>query len=136
MPLRGEQQVAPPMSFDASRNVAGRPLPRPLTKDRAKETAAMTAGDVADKRLQFGRHVLDLERGVLLADGAEVTLRPKTFAVLRHLAEHPGRLISKDEFFAAVWQGLAVTDDTLVQSIGELRRALGDDGASLIRTVP
>ena len=29
-----------------------------------------------------------------------------------------------------------VTDDTLVQSIGELRRALGETGARLITTVP
>ena len=31
---------------------------------------------------------------------------------------------------------MAVTDDTLVQSIGELRRALGDDGPRLIKTIP
>jgi TolB-like protein len=38
--------------------------------------------------------------------------------------------------FAAVWPNLAITDDALVQSIGELRRALGEDGPRLIRTVP
>ena len=37
---------------------------------------------------------------------------------------------------AAVWPNLVVTDDTLVQSIGELRRALGESGARLITTVP
>ena len=88
------------------------------------------------KRLQFGRYVLDLRRGCLLLDGAEIALRPKTFAVLSYLAENPGRLISKDELFAAVWPNLAITDDALVQSIGELRRALGDDGPRLIKTVP
>ncbi len=31
---------------------------------------------------------------------------------------------------------MAVTDDTLVQSVGELRRALGEDGPRLVRTVP
>ena len=69
-------------------------------------------------------------------DGSEITLRPKTFAVLRHLVESSGRLVSKDELFAAVWPNLAVTDDALVQSIGELRRGLGDDGARLIKTIP
>ncbi len=63
-------------------------------------------------------------------------LRPKTFAVLRYFTENSGRLVSKDEFFAAVWPNLAVTDDVLVQSIGELRRALGDDGPQLIKTIP
>jgi adenylate cyclase len=87
-------------------------------------------------RLRFDRFVLDLERGCLLSDGAEVALRPKTFGVLRYLAENPGRLVSKEDLFAAVWPQLVVTDDTLVQSIGELRRALGDDGARLIKTLP
>src|SRR5438477_3754765 len=88
------------------------------------------------KRLQFGHYVLDLRRGCLLLDGAELALRPKTFAVLCYLAGNSGRLISKDELFAAVWPNLAITDDALVQSIGELRRALKDDGPRLIKTVP
>jgi TolB-like protein/Tfp pilus assembly protein PilF len=56
--------------------------------------------------------------------------------VLAYLAEHAGRLVSKDELLGSVWSGLVVTDDTLVQSIGELRRALSDADAKLITTVP
>ena len=88
------------------------------------------------KLLRFDRYVLDLHRGCLLRDGDEIALRPKTFAVLHHLTENSGRLVSKDELFVAVWPNLAITDDALVQSIGELRRALGEDGPRLIRTVP
>lgn len=85
---------------------------------------------------QFGRFVLDVERGTLSADGVEVPLRPKTFAVLLHLVQNAGRLISKDKLLAAVWPNIIVTDDTLVQSIGELRRALSEEGAAMIVTVP
>ena len=92
--------------------------------------------NTAEQRLTFGRYVLDQRRGVLLLDGREVVLRPKTFAVLCFLVQHPDRLISKEELLAAVWPNLVVTDDTLVQSIGELRRALGDTGTRLIVTVP
>jgi DNA-binding winged helix-turn-helix (wHTH) protein len=99
-------------------------------------TDADPLAHVRPKRLCFGRYVLDLARGCLFLDGNEVALRPKTFAVLQYLIENSGRLVSKDELFAAVWPNLAVTDDALVQSIGELRRALGDDGPRLIRTVP
>ena len=88
------------------------------------------------KRLRFDRYVLDLDRGCLILDGKEIALRPKTFAVLHYLIENAGRLVSKDELFAAVWPNLVITDDALVQSIGELRRALGDDGSRLIRTIP
>jgi adenylate cyclase len=80
------------------------------------------------KRLRFDRYVLDLERGGLLLDDNEISLRPKTLAVLRFLLENPGRLVSKEELFAAVWPNIAVTDDVLVQSVGELRRAFADDG--------
>jgi adenylate cyclase len=86
-------------------------------------------------RVVLGDCILDLERGALLRGAQEVVLRPKTFAVLNHLAANRGRLVAKEELFAAVWPGLVVSDDTLVQSIGELRRALGED-AALLKTVP
>lgn len=88
------------------------------------------------KRLRFDRYVLDLDRGCLVLDGNDIVLRPKTFGVLHYLIENSGRLVSKDELFAAVWSNLAVTDDALVQSVGELRRAFGEDGPRLIRTIP
>ena len=103
---------------------------------------AMTAPDVGSSarmrsnQLQFDSYVLDLDRGCLLLDGNEVVLRPKTFAVLHYLIDNCGRLVSKDEVFAAVWPNITVTDDALVQSIGELRRAFGDSGSRLIKTIP
>lgn len=102
----------------------------------------MTTHDVDSSReerarlLRFDRYVLDLERGCLLLKGNEIALRPKTFGVLHHLVENCGRLVSKDELFGAVWPDVTVTDDALVQSVGELRRALGDDGQRLIKTIP
>jgi DNA-binding winged helix-turn-helix (wHTH) protein len=92
--------------------------------------------DNADQRLTFGRYALDLHRGTLLLDGREIALHPKTFAVLQYLVSHPGRLIGKEELLEAVWPNLVVTEDTLVQSIGELRSALGESGARLITIVP
>jgi TolB-like protein/DNA-binding winged helix-turn-helix (wHTH) protein/Tfp pilus assembly protein PilF len=97
---------------------------------------AGSATSTQPKRLRFDRYVLDRGRGCLLLDGSEIVLRPKTFAVLVHLVEHRRRLVSKDELFAAVWPDVTVTDDALVQSVGELRRALGEDGARLIKTIP
>lgn len=104
---------------------------RRFTKRCRSSDKAMTINDssspaqIAAKRLRFDRYVLDLDRGCLLLDGNEIALRPKTFAVLHYLVENFGRLVSKDELFAAVWPNLAVTDDALVQSVGELRRGLG-----------
>ena len=55
--------------------------------------------------------------------GVSVDLRPQAFAVLRHLAEHSDRLVTKEELIQSVWPGIAVTDDSLVQCVAEIRRA-------------
>src|SRR3954471_11143671 len=93
-------------------------------------------GDKAATAPQFGRFRLDLVRGSLFEGTREIPLRPKTYAVLRFLVEHPDQLILKEELLEAVWPNLIVTEDTLVQSISELRRALGHEGSKLIGTVP
>jgi DNA-binding winged helix-turn-helix (wHTH) protein len=105
-------------------------------QDGAAPGSSEDAASARITRLSFDRYVLDLSRGCLLLDNIEVPLRPKTFAVLEFLVENSDRLVSKDDIFAAVWPNLAVTDDTLVQSIGELRRELGADGPRLIKTIP
>src|SRR5580693_7759026 len=84
----------------------------------------------------FDRFVLHLGRGTLLADGAECALRPKSFALLRHFVENPGRLIDRDEIMETVWPGVFVTDDSIAQCISDIRRALGDSDQRLLRTLP
>ena len=66
----------------------------------------------------------------------EIELRPKAFDVLRHLVENSGRVITKDELIKAVWRGLAVTDDALVQCVSDVWHALCDEAQRLIKTVP
>jgi predicted ATPase/DNA-binding winged helix-turn-helix (wHTH) protein len=56
----------------------------------------------------------------------EIRLRAKTRAVLHYLAEHPGRIIARQEFEQQVWVGTHVTQSVLRVSIRELRQALGD----------
>jgi len=84
----------------------------------------------------FNEFTLDLTRGCLFRGDEAVKLRPKSFETLRHLVENNGRLISKSELMAAVWPDTAVTDDSLVQCLIDVRRALGKDGQQLVKTVP
>jgi len=100
-----------------------------------------TAGDVTGgfgplHRYRFGDFVLDVGRGALLKNGVDVPLRPKTFALLRHLVEHPGVLVTRQQLQDAAWPKMTVSDETITQSLAEVRKALEDGAHELIRTVP
>lgn len=92
-------------------------------------------GDRQRPRFTFGEFTLDMDAGLLRRGHQEIQLRPKAFAVLVYLVERPGRLVSKSELIESVWPDAAVTDNSLVQCIREIRRALDDDSEQLIRTV-
>jgi adenylate cyclase len=68
--------------------------------------------------------------------GHPIVLRPQCFAVLRHLVEHANCLVSKEELMQAIWPGIAVTDDSIVQCVHQIRCALGDEGHAFLKTVP
>ena len=86
---------------------------------------------------RFGGFTLDLTGGALTAaDGAEIALRPKSFTLLCHLVENAGRLLGREELTQVLWPGVFVTEDSLVQCVKEVRRALRDDERRLLRTLP
>jgi adenylate cyclase len=87
-------------------------------------------------RYRFEDCTLDLRRGCLHVADREVELRPKSFAMLRHLVENAGRLIAKDEIAAAVWPNAVVTDDSLARCMSDVRAAIADHHHRIIRTVP
>lgn len=90
-----------------------------------------------ENTIAVGEFVLDRRRLELRDAGGEcVVLRQRAFAVLEYLAQHSGRVVTKDELLGAVWSGVIVTEDSLVQCISELRQALGDVAHRLIRTEP
>ncbi|MBI3706538.1 MAG: winged helix-turn-helix domain-containing protein [Proteobacteria bacterium] len=85
---------------------------------------------------RFARFTLDLSRGCLRDGESELRLRRKSFELLCYFAANAGRLLSKDELMAAVWPGIFVSDDSLVQCVREIRRALADDNHEGLKTVP
>ena len=102
----------------------------------ALQTAGSGGLDTVD-HLDLAGLTLDLRREELRdAAGARIELRNRSFSVLRHLATNAGRVITKDELLNVNWPGVTVTEDSLTQCISEIRRALGDAGRDLIRTVP
>lgn len=74
-------------------------------------------------------HLQSIER-----DGQLTPVRPKTFALLLYLLEHPREVMSKQTLLDAVWDDVKVEEQVLVQSIRELRQLFGS--AEVIQTYP
>ena len=56
-----------------------------------------------------------------------LSVRPKPFAILRYLAVHPGRLVTKEELNKAIWPDTVVGETSLKGYIRDLREVLGDN---------
>ena len=78
----------------------------------------------------FGSFRLDLKNECLWQGARAIPLRPKAFAVLKVLLEHPGELVNKQQVLDAVWPGTFVGDAALKDIIRQLREAMNDDAGS------
>jgi TolB-like protein len=91
--------------------------------------------ETVDQIFNFGGFTLDLRKGLLHRDNTPAYLRPKAHTLLTHLAQNIGRVVPKSELMDVVWPGIYVTEDSLTQSIREIRKALGDEKQELIRSI-
>ena len=80
-----------------------------------------------EQGVRFGGYRFDIDTGRLWFGAGEIRLTPKAAAVLNVLVTHAGEPVSKERLFAAVWSGVAVSDDALTSCVQELRKALDDD---------
>jgi eukaryotic-like serine/threonine-protein kinase len=76
-------------------------------------------------RYRFGLFVLDSRRRLVTRNGQAIPLRPTLFDALLFLVENPGRVVTKDELFEAVWRGRIVGESNISQTMSALRKALG-----------
>jgi two-component system phosphate regulon response regulator PhoB len=98
-----------------------------------RAVAAAPAGPASTVRC--GDIELDVAAHVVRAGGREVQLRPLEFKLLALLAQHPGRVFSREELLAEVW-GLRgdLNTRTVDVHVRRLRMNLGD-AADAIETV-
>jgi DNA-binding winged helix-turn-helix (wHTH) protein/predicted ATPase len=82
------------------------------------------------KHVTFGDFRLDPTNECLWQGLRPITLRPKAYAVLRHLVDRPGQLVTKRQLLEAVWPGTFVGDAVLKVTIRQLRESLNDDADS------
>ena len=104
------------------------------TKAGRKDAEIPASPDRQGGDYRFLDFTLDQSRQLLIHGADEIRLRPRTYDVLVHLVTHAGRVVGKAELMEAVWKDVAVTDDSLVQSLMEIRRALGQ-AEGIVKTV-
>lgn len=80
---------------------------------------------------QFSDFELRVGARALLRNGIEVPLGSKAFDVLVCLVMHAEEVVTREEIFKAVWQDSYVEESALAQQISALRKALGDQAASI-----
>lgn len=76
----------------------------------------------------FDRFTFDASTGELRQAGADnISLRHKVSGLLEYLLRHRERLVTKNELLDNLWQHGDYRENSLTQSVRELRRALGDN---------
>ena len=92
---------------------------------------------LAGERLVCGILEMDVAAHKVHRQGVRIPLGPTEFRLLRHLMEHPGRVLSRDRLLAAVWNhDEDIEPRTVDAHIRRLRKALNPAGGpDLIRTV-
>jgi DNA-binding winged helix-turn-helix (wHTH) protein len=77
--------------------------------------------------VHFGPFRLDLADGLLSRGDDELRLPPRAIAILQHLVERAGRIVSKTALMDVAWKDANVSETSLIEAIGLIRHALGDD---------
>jgi TolB-like protein/tetratricopeptide (TPR) repeat protein len=87
---------------------------------------------------RFEAYALDADRYELRREADLVAVEPQVLGVLLHLVRNRGRLVSRDDLIAGVWDGRFISESTLSSRVSAVRRAIGDNGEQqrLIRTLP
>ena len=87
---------------------------------------------------KFGQFEVDPLARTVQRQDVTLALNRRAFDLLLYFVRNPGRLLSKDELLKNVWPDAAVDENSLMQSISVLRRALDEKPGEnrLIVTLP
>ena len=87
--------------------------------------------------LRCGDIILNTETGRVKRGEEEISLTKLEYKILSSMMSRPGRLFTRDEILADIWDmsGNFVNDNTLSVTMKRLREKLGDSEGRIIRTV-
>ena len=80
-----------------------------------------------DSVYRIGDALVHIAARSVRRNGEACRLRPKNFDLLVFLIQRRGRIVTKGDLLREVWPDVAVTENSLVKCVSELRKALGDD---------
>jgi len=88
--------------------------------------------------LRVGTWLVQPGLNTISQNGTVRQLEPKVMEVLVCLAHHPGETLPKEQLLKTVWPDTFVSDDVLVRSVSEIRRAFEDDAreSKFVQTIP
>lgn len=80
---------------------------------------------------------IDTETGKVSVGGSEVALTKLEYRILSSLMAYPGKLFSREEILAEIWDvsGNFVNDNTLSVTVKRIREKLGDTDGHFIKTI-
>lgn len=91
--------------------------------------------DSSPTRLRFGAFVFDREARQLRKGNSPQRLKPQAFELLDLLIARRPAAVSKREIRDRLWPDTFVSESTLSSLAAQVRRALGREGATVVRTV-
>jgi DNA-binding winged helix-turn-helix (wHTH) protein/tetratricopeptide (TPR) repeat protein len=88
--------------------------------------------------LRIGIWLVQPSLNTISQNGTTRQLEPKVMEVLVCLAHHAGETLPKEQLLKTIWPDTFVSDDVLIRSISEIRRAFDDDPreSKFIQTIP
>lgn len=92
---------------------------------------------MANTYYKFFDFTFDAHEGTLRRDNQLLKIKTRNAQVLRLLLENAGKIVSKQDFFDAVWQDAFVEDNNLTVAVAQIRKTLGETKETkFIETVP
>jgi len=111
-------------------------IPKPFSVQevlaRVKAVIRRTLRAAEPKEFKVGNMVIDCDRKSVKVSGREIRLSPREFGLLSLLAQHPGRVYSREEILAEAWPGDSyVLNRTVDVHVARVRRKLGEAGCHI-----
>lgn len=114
-------------------------VPKPFSarelEARVEAVLRRAAARGAAAAARFGALEIDFDRHEVRVAGRGVALRPKEFALLRHLVEAGGKVLSRPELLKRVWgygPELEMDPRQVDQYVARIRRRLGPERGRIV----